>query len=92
MYTPVLAQIDATIDLFMLLIQRYASTPRYQRNLQWLLKLRARALSKISTEASAPQDDTQRSVEHNWTRRSDDRENGEDVELLGWRTRLIERG
>jgi hypothetical protein len=86
-----LAQIDAAIDLFIFLIQHGAGTPRYQRNLQWLLKLRARASSKVSTATSAAQDDPQRHVGQNW-RRSDERENGEDVELLGWRTRLIERG
>jgi hypothetical protein len=86
-----LAQIDAAIDLFIFLIQHGAGSPRYQRNLQWLLKLRARVLSKISTTASAPQDGPQRQLDQNW-RRTDDRENGEDVELLGWRTRLIERG
>jgi hypothetical protein len=91
MSTFVLAQVDAAIELFIFLIQHGAGTPRYQRNLQWLLKLRARALSKISTVASAPQDDPQQHVDNNW-RRTDDTENGEDVELLGWRTRLIERG
>jgi hypothetical protein len=87
----VLAQVDAAIDLFIFLIQHGASTPRYQRNLQWLLKLRARALSKVSTAASASQDGPQRPLDQHW-RGSDDREGGEDVELLGWRTRLIERG
>ena len=78
----VITQIDASISLFTSLLQHGARTPRYKSNLQWLLNLRTRALSKIS---AASTDTNRRST-------SGDRENDEeDVELLGWRTRLIER-
>ncbi|PYI29943.1 hypothetical protein BP00DRAFT_437272 [Aspergillus indologenus CBS 114.80] len=77
--------LDAAINLFTSLIQHGANTPRYGRNLQWLMKLRARASAKIasaSTQPDAARDDAVR---------REDREDSEDVELLGWRTRLIER-
>ncbi|RAK77690.1 uncharacterized protein BO72DRAFT_477267 [Aspergillus fijiensis CBS 313.89] len=82
-----LTQLDAAINLFTSLIQYGANTPRYGRNLQWLTRLRARASAKIasaSTQPAAAQDDAGR-------RGDRDREDSEDVELLGWRTRLIER-
>ena len=93
MATFVLAQIDAAIDLFSSLIQHGASTPRYYRNLQWLLKLRARASSKISTAStsSAQKVDSQRDADPDARRSSEDRVDYEDLELVGWRTRLIER-
>ncbi|KAI0891439.1 hypothetical protein F4806DRAFT_302651 [Annulohypoxylon nitens] len=82
----VIAQIDAAISLFTSLLQHGARTPRYKSNLQWLLKLRTRALSKI-TEATI--DSGRQSTSGN---REGHKENDEeDVELLGWRTRLIER-
>lgn len=87
----VLEQIDAVVNLFNSLIQAGAGTPRYRRNLQWLLKVRARISSKIARTKEAqtlmiPLDQAQ--VGHTI---SEGREDGEDVELLGWRTRLIER-
>ena len=81
----VLAQIDAAIGLFTSLSQHGASTPRYQRNLQWLQKLRARASAKMDAASS---DSQQRSAH---TQRRESRDDGEDVNILGWRTRLIER-
>jgi hypothetical protein len=85
-----LTQIDAAINLFTSLLQHGAQTPRYKRNLQWLLNLRTRALSKISSVSAShrlnPQGEGD--VERQTNR---DREDDEDVELLGWRTRLIER-
>ena len=91
MATFVIAQLDAAIDLFTSLIQHGANTPRYRRNLQWLLKLRVRALSKISTASIAQDTDSQRDAHRERQRSREDREDSEDVELLGWRTRLIER-
>jgi hypothetical protein len=92
MATFVLAQIDAAIDLFTSLTQHGTSTPRYHRNLQWLLKLRVRASSKISTMASTTaKADSQRDTDPDRRKGSEDRGEGEDVELIGWRTRLIER-
>ncbi|THC88982.1 hypothetical protein EYZ11_011566 [Aspergillus tanneri] len=90
MATFVLAQIDAAIDLFTSVIQQGANTPRYRRNLQWLLKLRTRASSKISAAKSTQRPQSQRDRDSSCpgTR---EREDSEDVELLGWRTRLIER-
>ena len=91
MATFALAQIDTSIDLFTSLTQSGNSTPRYYRNLQWLVKLRTQALSKLSTmstrhNANSPQDAWRDRREN-----SERRDEGEEVELLGWRTRLIER-
>ncbi|RSL96732.1 hypothetical protein CDV31_013336 [Fusarium ambrosium] len=74
-----LTQIDAALSLFTSLLQHGAHPPRYKRNLQWLLNLRTRALSKISSVSALQRDD------------DGDREDDEDIEFLGWRTRLIER-
>lgn len=87
----VLAQVDAAINLFTSLIQHGGGTPRYERNLQWLQKLRARAASKLSTASHRTGPSSQPNPQPDWRRGSEDREDGEDVELLGWRTRLIER-
>lgn len=96
----VLAQIDAAIGLFTSLLQHGARTPRYKSNLQWLLNLRARARSKISEASAAHKGDTQQATGESDARVNHEnrdlegnghREQYEDVELLGWRTRLIER-
>lgn len=95
----VLQQIDAAISLFTSLLAHGARTPRYKSNLQWLLNLRTRALSKISeasntTENGGAQRAANPDIRRN-TNQDRDREgeenDEEDVELLGWRTRLIER-
>ncbi|KAI2816762.1 hypothetical protein CBS115989_6533 [Aspergillus niger] len=94
MATFALTQVDAAINLFTSLVQHGANTPRYCRNLQWPSKLRARASSKIATVSTATQQvDSQR--DHGDPDGQEigreDREDSEDVELLGWRTTLIER-
>ncbi|GLA46277.1 hypothetical protein AnigIFM63604_009749 [Aspergillus niger] len=94
MATFALTQVDAAINLFTSLVQHGANTPRYCRNLQWLSKLRARASSKIATVSTATQQvDSQRDQGDPDGQEigREDREDSEDVELLGWRTRLIER-
>lgn len=93
MATFVLAQIDAAIGLFTTLTRQHgADFPRYRRNLQWLMKLRARAAAKISKASPAQINTSLRDNDLDQRIGSDDsREDGEDVELLGWRTRLIER-
>lgn len=87
-----LSQIDAAISLFTSLLQHGARLPRYKRNLQWLLNLRTRALSKTS-RASAAQQEGEPSAQRDGGDGDGDghRDQDEDVELLGWRTRLIER-
>lgn len=88
----VLAQLDAAITAFTSLLQHGGHTPRYKSNLRWLVNLRARAQFKIS-EASQ-KDGSQRDVNPDRTDGGDGDGHGEhdeDVELLGWRTRLIER-
>lgn len=91
----VLPQIDAAINLFTSLLAHGARSPRYKSNLQWLLNLRTRALSKVSEKSGAQKDGqaVQREADSGGQTQSDNRhdENDEDVELLGWRTRLIER-
>lgn len=86
----VLAQIDAAIELFVSVIKHGAATPRYQRNLQWLLKLRSRAAAKIESAAPGSQPAAPVQNELNNFRQQDSAE-GDDLELLGWRTRLISR-
>lgn len=96
-----LSQIDAAISLFTSLLQHGARLPRYKRNLQWLLNLRTRALSKTSRASAAQQEgepSAQRDVgaDRQQSGSGDGdadghRDQDEDVELLGWRTRLIER-
>lgn len=89
----VLSQIDAAISLFTSLLQHGARTPRYKRNLQWLLNLRTRALSKTSKASATQQQQEQQQQEQGDGGEDGDghRDQDEDVELLGWRTRLIER-
>lgn len=90
-----LTQIDAAISLFTSLLQHGAHPPRYKRNLQWLLNLRTRAVSKISSVSALQRGNSRRDTDA--TRQSNDvdgngdREDDEDIEFLGWRTRLIER-
>ncbi|KAH7070681.1 hypothetical protein BKA63DRAFT_545166 [Paraphoma chrysanthemicola] len=90
MFSFILAQIDAAITLFTSLIRLGAGTPRYRRNLKWLSKLRARVA------ANTPNADEMASAQpdfHDDERRATQEDgDNEDVELLGWRTRLIERG
>ncbi|XEV01060.1 hypothetical protein FSHL1_006347 [Fusarium sambucinum] len=86
-----LTQIDAAISLFTSLLQHGAQTPRYKSNLQWLLNLRTRALAKISSVSTSQRGNPQGDVDEQRQSDSGDREDDEDVEMLGWRTRLIER-
>ncbi|KAL1893125.1 hypothetical protein Sste5346_006557 [Sporothrix stenoceras] len=95
----VLLQIDTSIALFSSLVQNGANTPRYQRNLQWLQKLRSRAAAKMAKaqQQTANQDrnmDDQIAIQRDHpvpamapTNGQDDRD--KDVDLIGWRTRLI---
>ncbi|OCF40873.1 hypothetical protein I317_05323 [Kwoniella heveanensis CBS 569] len=80
-----ITQIDGAIRLMTLLIQSGASSQRPVKNLQWLHQLRARAVAKMG--ASQDQEST---LPTHVDETSDD--DSEDVELLGWRTRLIEAG
>jgi hypothetical protein len=84
-------QIDAAVSLFTSLVQHGGGTPRYHRNLQWLQKLRARASSKLATVSAAQKTGLARDAGPDRRTTSEDREDTEDIELLGWRTRLIER-
>ncbi|KAI8667623.1 Fungal-trans domain-containing protein [Fusarium sp. Ph1] len=90
-----LTQIDAAISLFTSLLQHGAHPLRYKRNLQWLLNLRTRALSKISSVSASQRGNSRRDTDaagqNDGEDDAGDREDDEDVELLGWRTRLIER-
>ncbi|KAH7082385.1 fungal-specific transcription factor domain-containing protein [Paraphoma chrysanthemicola] len=90
MFSFILAQIDAAITLFTSLIRLGAGTPRYRRNLKWLSKLRARV---VANTPNADETSSAQPGNHDQEREATDEDgNNEDVELLGWRTRLIERG
>jgi hypothetical protein len=74
-----LSLIDSAIGLYTNIIQSH-STTRLLRNLEWLLKLRQRASSRMATASSFQADYSSREPEEE-----------DDVELIGWRTRLIQR-
>jgi hypothetical protein len=80
-----LTQIDAAIALFASLIEHGGGTPRYRANLEWLKKLRAKALASLQAAAAGPSPDIHQIMN------GSQRGVGEDEELVGWRTRLIER-
>lgn len=80
-----LKQIDDAIALFASLIEHGGGTPRYRANLEWLKKLRARALASLQAAALGPSPDDHQHIN------GSQRGVGEDEELVGWRTRLIER-
>lgn len=78
-----LTVIDSAILLLTRVIVSWPS-PRMAKNLKWLHRLRSRAAAKLASVTRAPNlppGDTDRSA-------SDD----EDVELVGWCTRLVQRG
>lgn len=76
-----LAHIDATIGLYTSAIQ-IRSSPRLVRNLQWLLQLKQRAVERIEKMPSTGPV-AELPVRPN--------ERDEDMEMMGWRTRLIQR-
>lgn len=86
----VLTQIDAAIALFSSLLAHGAKTPRYQRNLQWLSKLRSRVIARVSSASQTRQISSQAAAGDVEAQPSD-KSDSEDAELVGWRTRLIER-
>ncbi|GMK58493.1 hypothetical protein CspeluHIS016_0505250 [Cutaneotrichosporon spelunceum] len=78
-----LSQIDAAIALYTGVVQGRTSR-RMIHNLQWLMKLRQRASDRIAREtANAGAEEGLREIE--------DLSDSDEVELLGWRTRLIQR-
>nr|KIR83485.1 hypothetical protein I308_06147 [Cryptococcus tetragattii IND107] len=83
MATFALSQIDASITLYTSVVQSHAS-PRLAKNLQWLLRLRHRAHTKMNQN---PPDAEVEAMAAMHTSNEED----EDIELLGWRTRLIHR-
>lgn len=74
------AQIDAAIKVYTSAVQS-GSSSRLIRNLQWLIRLRRRA----SEELARPHEATQASGNEGSPNDPDE------IELLGWRTRLIQR-
>ena len=74
-----LSQIDQAINLFSAVLKHNPS-PSMVQNHEWLVRLRQRAVVKISNEGQRPNQGDGQSLEGE-----------EDVELLGWRTRLIEQ-
>ncbi|OCF30850.1 hypothetical protein I317_05061 [Kwoniella heveanensis CBS 569] len=78
-----LSQIDATITLYTSLVQAGASK-RILNNLRWLLRLRAQAARKIQRSTGGTGSHT---PQGSGGEESDD----ENIELIGLKTRLIER-
>ena len=82
------AQIRMATSLYTTLVQGSGPQPRAVRNLQWLVKLQARVSSKMlvaQTHMAEGSSDVNARCE------AAEIGEGEDVELLGWRTRLVER-
>ncbi|WWC88880.1 uncharacterized protein L201_003795 [Kwoniella dendrophila CBS 6074] len=77
-----ISQIDATIKLYTPLVQ-VGSSKRILNNLRWLLRLRAQAGRKIEKSTSGMPSET-----HQETGEDSEDEN---IELIGLKTRLIER-
>jgi len=73
-----MAQLDQIIGVYTTLVLGRAS-PRMSQNLRWLMRLRQRAMDRLD---KAPPAGSERDARA---------EGDEDAELLGWRTRLIER-
>ncbi|ORX41278.1 hypothetical protein BD324DRAFT_613935 [Kockovaella imperatae] len=76
-----LGQIDQAIDLFSAVLKHNPS-PSMVQNREWLVRLRQRAVAKISHESHKPSTNDTSPASY---------EGEEDLELLGWRTRLIEQ-
>jgi hypothetical protein len=74
-----LSLIDTSINLFTSIVQTH-STTRLLRNLEWLLKIRQRAGSRIMAASSIQLDYLAAPTEDE-----------DDAELIGWRTRLVQR-
>lgn len=74
-----LSLIDSAIRLYTSIIQTNPTT-RLLKNLEWLLRLRQRASNRIVSAANDP--------DHDGGRSEDEEDNSE---LIGWRTRLVER-
>lgn len=93
-----LSQIDAAIALYTAVVQG-GTSKRMIHNLQWLLKLRQRASDRIARAeraealAASGEPGKARAVATTVVREGieDSGSDSEEVELLGWRTRLIQR-
>lgn len=84
-----IGQIDHSIKLYSSVLRDHA-TPSLVQNHQWLLRLRQRALSKLDAAAEAAAAAATGTTSN--SRGAPTAEDEDiDVELLGWRTRLIER-
>lgn len=74
-----LDSMDQAIASYTSIVQ-VRSSPRLVQNRQWLLRLRQRAIDRVNQSP------------HDRAPAATDDEKGTDTGLLGWRTRLIERG
>ncbi|KLT41091.1 hypothetical protein CC85DRAFT_303533 [Cutaneotrichosporon oleaginosum] len=82
-----LTLIDSTILLLSRVIVSWPS-PRMAKNLKWLHRLRGRAAAKLSAVTPNPNPNPAPAAGTDSVSASDD----EDVELVGWCTRLVQRG
>ena len=74
-----LRQMDQVVTIYTSIVQSRTS-PRFVQNLQWLLRLRQKAIERMALIPDLSNKNTAR-----------DEETELDAGLLGWRTRLIER-
>lgn len=70
--------IDSAINLFTNIVQNHPTT-RLMKNLEWLLRVRQRASSRMFAEYLSQPDYTALSADEG------------DAALIGWRTRLVQR-
>ncbi|WVW79032.1 hypothetical protein I302_100995 [Kwoniella bestiolae CBS 10118] len=85
-----ITSIDQSINVYSLLIKQNNTTSMIQ-NHDWLSRLRKRAFNKVVVAAQNQQDESN----HNQSRRDSLASTGdgsvqEDMDIVGWRTRLIE--
>lgn len=84
-----LTLIDSTILLLTRVIVSWPS-PRMAKNLKWLHRLRGRAAAKLSTVV--PNHSNTNITVNPGATESGSTSDDEDVELVGWCTRLVQRG
>lgn len=85
-------QIETAVSLFTSLCRYDPKDRRYRRNLEWLEKLRSRAVARLSAATAAQGKQSGDGAGHKRNQPHHVGDDGDAMdEFLGWRTRLIER-